>query len=266
VPAQLDLLTPADCGTAPVLTSYDYILVNSSAGKDSQAMLDMLVDLATTAGVLDRLVVVHCDLGRVEWPGTRALAERQARHYGLRFEVVSREQGLLEQIEERGMWPDAKNRYCTSDHKRDQVAPLMTALANEHRARAGKKAHCRILNCQGLRAQESRERGQKSPFTRDTRTSNGLKTVDIWYPIYLWTLDQVWARITASGVEHHPAYDLGMKRLSCVFCVFADAHSLTIAGRHNPALLDAYCAVEERIGHQFKKDLSIRSIRLQLVA
>lgn len=46
----------------PSLTDYDVILVNSSAGKDSQASLDVVVEQARAAGVLDRVVVVHADL------------------------------------------------------------------------------------------------------------------------------------------------------------------------------------------------------------
>ena len=38
---------------------------------------------------------------------------------------------------------------------------------------------------------------------------------------FTWKVEDVWARIKASGVEHHKAYDLGMSRLSCCFCVFA---------------------------------------------
>ena len=98
----------------PDLAAYDLILVNSSAGKDSQAMLTHLVALADAAGVpRARLVVVHADLGRVEWEGTRELAAEQAAHYGLRFEVVTREKGdLLDQIEQRGMFPSSTARYC----------------------------------------------------------------------------------------------------------------------------------------------------------
>ena len=87
------------------LAAYDVILVNSSAGKDSQAMLTHLVALAD-AQQLDRarLIVVHADLGRVEWEGTRELAQEQAEHYGLRFEVVRREKGDLlgAEVGERG--------------------------------------------------------------------------------------------------------------------------------------------------------------------
>jgi 3'-phosphoadenosine 5'-phosphosulfate sulfotransferase (PAPS reductase)/FAD synthetase len=248
------------CRMVPDLRSYDVILVNSSAGKDSQAMLDYLVELTTAAGVRDRLVVVHCDLGDVEWAGARELAAEQAAHYGVRFEVVRRPQGLLEQVAARGMWPDSQNRYCTSDHKRDQVTPLITRLAAERRA-AGHRGQVRILNCQGIRAAESSKRAKKTPFTVDRRTTTGRKHVDLWYPIFTWATDTVWARILQSGVRHHFAYDLGMPRLSCCFCVFAPPDALLLAGQHNPALLDRYVAVEAAIGHTFKRDLSIASIR-----
>ncbi|HEX5271798.1 MAG TPA: hypothetical protein VFW33_14975 [Gemmataceae bacterium] len=102
----------------PDLRAYTWIVINSSAGKDSQAMLDYVVGLADTAGVpRGRLVVAHADLGRVEWPGTRELAEEQARHYGLEFVAVSRPQGdLLDHVARRGMFPSPSVRWCTSDH------------------------------------------------------------------------------------------------------------------------------------------------------
>lgn len=102
----------------PDLTSYRWIVVSSSAGKDSQAMLDFVVERCDKARVPhSRLVVAHADLGRVEWPGTKELAEEQARHYGLAFHAIKRPQGdLLRHIEKRGMFPSPTSRYCTSDH------------------------------------------------------------------------------------------------------------------------------------------------------
>jgi len=88
---------------APDLSQYDKIVVNSSAGKDSQAMLTHVVGLAKAQGYpMDKIVVVHADLGRAEWEGTKDLAKDQSDTYGLRFEVVQRQQNdLIEQIEER---------------------------------------------------------------------------------------------------------------------------------------------------------------------
>lgn len=247
---------------APELTTYDIILVNSSGGKDSQAMLDFVVTLATEAGVKDRLVVVHADLGRVEWEGTAALAERQANHYGVRFEKVGRPQGdLLQHVRERGMWPSPAQRYCTSDHKRGQVAKVVTKLSKEA-GRSYRKV--RVLNCLGLRAQESPARAKKQSFQVDNRLTNQSRHVDNWLPIHDWTEAEVWANIKASGVEHHYAYDLGMPRLSCIFCIFAPKPALVLAGRHNPELLAEYVAVEAEINHTFKPDLTMAQIKAEV--
>jgi 3'-phosphoadenosine 5'-phosphosulfate sulfotransferase (PAPS reductase)/FAD synthetase len=252
--------------TAPDLTAYDVILLNTSGGKDSQAMIDYVVELAQAAGVTDRLVAVHADLGRVEWAGTRELAERQVVHYGIRWEVVSRPQGdLLTQIEQRGMFPSSTARYCTSDQKTGQVARLLTALAAEHRA-AGNTTPVRILNVLGLRAEESPARAKKPAFSHDERASNGRRYVDRWLPLHAWTEAQVWARIEASGVEHHPAYDAGMPRLSCVFCVLSSRSALVLAAKLNPTLAATYAEVEVRIGHRFTDKLSMADIIAEAAA
>lgn len=245
----------------PSLAEYDVILVNSSAGKDSQAMLTHLVGLADAQHVdRSRLVVVHADLGRVEWEGTRELAAEQAAHYGLRFEVVSRTKGdLLEQIEQRGMFPSSTARYCTSDQKTAQVAKLLTRLAAEHRE-AGHTAPVRILNCLGIRAQESPARAKKQPFGPDTTATNGRRIVDRWLPIFDWSAERVWDTIRASGVRYHPAYDAGMPRLSCVFCVLAGERELVLAARLNPDLAATYAGVEQRIGHTFQNGRSMADL------
>lgn len=249
------------------LSDYDLVVVNSSGGKDSQAMLTTLVAQADAEG-FDRsnLVVVHADLGRVEWEGTRELAETQAQFYGLRFVAVSRPQGdLLTQIEARGMFPSSTARYCTSDQKTGQVARVLTAETTK--ALADRKARgifsdrpVRILNALGLRAQESPARAKKVPFGPDKRASNGKRAVDRWLPIFEMTEDEVWETIKASGVPSHPAYDAGMPRLSCCFCVLASKGALVRAAQLNPGLAEEYRAVEARIGHTFRQDLSMADI------
>lgn len=281
------------------LRDYDVILVNSSAGKDSQAMLSYLVALADRQGVSrDRFLVVHADLGRVEWEGTRELAEEQAAAYGLRFETVARNEDLLNQVKTRRRtldaeaatlraeadtlaaggwtafaalaaadadrktntpaWPSSTARYCTSDQKTSQVAKLMTRLAAEHRA-AGHTRPIRILNCLGIRAAESPARAKKTPLGVDPAT-NSRRDVTRWLPIFDWSDDLVWQTIRASGVRHHGAYDAGMPRLSCVFCVLAGQRELILAARLNPGLAAEYLAAEQEVGHTFKKDLSMAEI------
>lgn len=242
------------------LHKYDKIVINSSAGKDSLAMLHHLVQLADDQHISrSQLVVVHADLGKAEWKGTRELAEKQAKLYGLDFRAISREQDLLDQIRYRGMWPSNKARYCTSDHKRGQIAKVLTQLVRE----ADLKRPVKILNCLGLRAQESSARAKKNVFERNkVATGAGKKKiVDTWHPILDWSEQEVWATIKENNLPYHPAYDLGMPRLSCVFCVFAPKAALIIAGRNNPELLDEYCQIEEDIQHDFRHGFKIAEVR-----
>jgi 3'-phosphoadenosine 5'-phosphosulfate sulfotransferase (PAPS reductase)/FAD synthetase len=229
-------------------------------------MLDVLAEKAKAEGVLDRLVVVHADLGRVEWKGTRELAERQARHYGVRFEVVRRRRGdLLQYVEKRGRWPSPAQRYCTSDLKRGPVTTLFTRLTAKTRLRQTSKP-VKILNCLGLRAAESPARAKLVPFQMDERASNGKRAVWRWLPLHNWTTESVWARIKAAGLESHPAYGLGMPRLSCCFCIFAPRAALLLAGKHNPQLLAEYVALEARIQHRFRADLALADVKRELEA
>lgn len=239
------------------LTEYDIIVINSSGGKDSQAMLWRLYNLAADQGVTDRLVVVHADLGRVEWAGTRELAERQATILGLPFIAVSRDQDLLDQVAARGMWPSSKARYCTSDHKRDQIAKVFTRLVRESGV-VGRPV--RILNCMGLRADESPARALKAPLVRDTRASNGKRDVTKWLPIHGLSEAEVWQTIGESPLPVHPAYAAGMPRLSCCFCVLASRGALVRAAQLNPTLAATYAEVEASIGHRFRNDLSMADV------
>ena len=290
------------------LRKWDIIVISTSGGKDSQAMLDAIVELAERFGVRDRLVCVHADLGRVEWEGARELAETQAAHYSIPFIVVSRtgtlsggqmkwtQTGrnggaschgqplyakgtpfgdLLDHVEHRAAqlrsqgndpiaWYSAASRYCTADHKRGPIGKAFTALANTWRNDNGESRPCRILDCQGLRAQEGHNRAKKG--SSKVRTSTKTQHVETWLPIQDWSTEDVWARIKAAGTPHHEAYDLGMPRLSCVFCCYATREGLTLAGQHNRELLDEYVRVEQEMGFSFKPDVSLAQIKADIEA
>jgi 3'-phosphoadenosine 5'-phosphosulfate sulfotransferase (PAPS reductase)/FAD synthetase len=288
--------------TSRNLAEYHVWLLNLSGGKDSQELLRAVVELADQLGMRDRLVLVHADLGRMEWEGTRELVEEWAEHYGLPLHIVRREidgvpQDLLEQIQQRGKFPDSARRYCTSDHKRGPVRKLMTALAKIHRA-VFHGEQIRILNIMGMRADESPARAKRSEFSHEgSRTcpcsqcrfrasldqtaikkafaavkvpmpkalkvgsgaSNTRRHVDEWLPIHSWSEEDVWAGIEASGTRTHWAYKY-MPRLSCRFCVLASKSALVTSAKLNPELAQEYADVETEIGHDFRQDLPMREI------
>lgn len=270
-------------GFVPDLTEYDFIVASTSGGKDSEAMLAYLARLAEAAGVRDRLVAVHADLGIADWEGVPALARKQAEQLGIRFELVTRI-GLVgtkdgktykrgetfgaipDFAEHRRYWPALRGpRWCTGHFKAEPIKKLFTALAKEWRERTGIKGRaCRILDCQGLRAEESNPRAKIPQFRELLRTKN--QWVETWLPIHGWKVAEVWAEIKAAGLPHHWAYDIGMPRLSCAFCIYAPKKALILAGRHNRELLREYVRVEKAIGHTFRADLAIAEVEAAIEA
>lgn len=262
--------TPHDTVTrrpAPGLADYDLILINTSGGKDSQATADVTVQRARSAGVLDRVVMVHADLGEAEWPGTTKLVTEHAAHYGLPLHIVARRKAdgsvetIVERVLKRGMWPDAARRWCTSDHKRGPIRTLMTELVRQLReAGVVVGRPVRILNVLGMRAEESVARRKKAPYRHDTGASNSRRHVDEWRPLHTWTTAQVWARIRRAGTRPHWAYAAGMTRLSCRFCVLGSREDLICSARINDDYARKYAQVEALTGHQFRKGLTMAEI------
>jgi len=242
----------------PDLNDYDVLVINTSSGKDSQTLLGYVCTLAEAQHFKGQIIAAHADLGRIEWKGCAELAEEQAKLYDVPLWKMARPQGdLLDYAEARGKWPSPTNRWCTSDLKRDQINKLFTELSRTL------ATDIRILNCMGMRAEESPARAKLPIFERNTRasTKSSKRKVDNWIAIKEWKETDVWANIKASGVPYHFAYDIGMPRLSCCFCIYAPRSALVLAGRHNPKLLDQYVEAEARMGHTFKADLSMAEIR-----
>ncbi|MEU7802674.1 phosphoadenosine phosphosulfate reductase family protein [Micromonospora arborensis] len=249
------------------MADYDVPVVNTSGGKDSAAIAVEVARRAREEGVLDRVVAVHADLGVMEWPGTRELAERQARHLGItRFEVVRRSkddqfEDLLGYALRHGKWPGPTTRWCTSDLKRNPTEKLIRRLSSEVLAREpGRTTPVRVLNCLGMRAQESARRAKQPPLSIDTRLSCGTREVTRWLPVHDWTTEQVFAAGDTAGVERHVAYSKGQSRASCVLCILLKRDELVRAAQANPLLAQCYAVVEKAIGHQFRLNAPMADI------
>lgn len=249
------------------LTLFDLIAVNTSAGKDSAATLVSVVDRARAGGVLDRVVAIHADLGVMEWPGTRQLAEQQARQLGVtRFEVVVHQrdgqvEDLLAYALRRGYWPDNRNRWCTSTLKRDVTDRLLRRLADEiHAADPRRTRPVRILTCYGMRAEESARRARYVPVEPYTRISTATRQATRWLPVHDWSTAEVFASADAAGLTRHPAYAAGQSRASCVLCIFLRPAELVAAAQLHPLLTQCYELVERTIGHRFRMDVSLADV------
>lgn len=222
------------------------VVLNDSGGKDSQAMRILLQRvLPPTAAV----IVVHAALGEVEWPGALEHAAAGARRSGYPFHVARAQKTFLEMVERRFQtrpsvpsWPSAAYRQCTSDLKRDPIAKLV-------RGELAARGLTRVVNCLGLRAEESAARRVAPPVKLSQRHSTAARQWWDWLPIHDLSLADVRATVEAAGEELHPAYRAGNDRLSCMLCIMGSRADLERGARANPALYRQYVDLERKTGY-----------------
>ena len=226
--------------------------VSHSGGKDSQAMYALL-QLHVPH---NQMVVVHADLGDVEWQGTRAHIQDTTSHPLNVVRAIwadGSDKTLLGMVERRGMWPSSAHRQCTSDLKR---GPIYKFIRRDMKARGATLA----VNCMGLRAEESTARAKLVDVKVNKLLSKAGRTVLDWLPIHDWDTGQVFAEIHDTGHEPHWAYATGNERLSCMFCIMGSKNDLHNAARQNPHLARKYLELEDKIGHTFFHKSSLKDL------
>lgn len=283
---------------------------NVSGGKDGQAMTKILLDHGFPVAGL-----VHADLGRTEWPQSIVQCRKLSEWHDLPLHIATRRDGvdMLGHWENRmkklqfkasdissrkeilvsqtPFWSSKSNRYCTSDLKRDVINVFYNSTGNDF-----------IISCEGIRADESTDRAKKVPLTiRDRVTSTyydgmtveeavanfkpGKKLVLTWYPIFNFTLDEVWntygntqeqleqfrieynkTGLLNMGYIHdptwnfHPAYVYGNDRVSCMICILGSEKDIRNGAKHNPELYEAMVKMEWESGFTFRKDFSLETL------
>lgn len=224
------------------------VYCSHSGGKDSQAMYAALRRYVPH----DQLVVVHADLGRVEWDGVQDHIRATISHP---LNVVSAvfadgsPKDLLGMVKRRAAtrpdappWPSSAARFCTSDLKRDPIAKFI---------RADLKARGKTLaiNATGIRAEESAARAKQASWSLNARLSKAGREVYDHHPIAEWSTAQVFAQIANVGQQPFHAYANGNERLSCVFCILGCAGDLARGAQARPELLAEYQALEAETGY-----------------
>ena len=238
-----------------------------SGGKDSQAMYAYLSILVPK----DQIVVVHADLGEVEWEGTQEHIEKNIKHP---LNVVKAQfkdgtpKTLLGYVEHRHKvrpdapsWPSAASRWCTSELK---TGPIYKFIRHDMK----QKKKFIAVNCTGIRAEESTSRAKKNPLQLNKQLSKAGREVWDWMPIFEWATKQVFDCIAAAGQEPFWIYGAGNDRMSCVLCVLANTNDIQNGAKHRPDLVGKYLALEEKTGWTVfhKKSLSQRINMIEAAA
>jgi 3'-phosphoadenosine 5'-phosphosulfate sulfotransferase (PAPS reductase)/FAD synthetase len=208
---------------------------NHSAGKDSQAMFLLLRDIVPA----EQLVVIHAHLPDVEWSGS--VEHIRATIGDTPLYVVQAQKTFLDMVRNRGMFPSPKYRQCTSDLKRGPIEKEVRRLSKL----TGRNI---IVNCMGLRAEESANRSKKTTFKFNAGNSKAGREWYDWLPIHSLKTWQVFATIEEAGQKPHWVYEQGMSRKSCCFCIMSNQADLRTAARFNPSLYETYVQLERSTG------------------
>ena len=224
------------------------VFVSHSGGKDSQAMYSHLMATVPAAQV----VVVHANLGAVEWSGVMDHIKANTSHPLNVVRAVWKdgtEKTLLNMVERRhaarpdvAPWPSPQYRQCTSDLKR---GPIQKFIRAEMKRRGATLA----INAMGFRAEESSARAKRSTWSLNKDLSKAGRTVHDWLPIHDWTAAEVFAEIARAEQQPFHAYAEGNQRLSCVFCIMGCKGDLQNGAKQNPQLLAKYIELEQRTGY-----------------
>ena len=218
-----------------ILVTNPPVAIGVSGGKDSQAATIATIQHLDRLGHRGPRILIHSDLGVVEWDDSIRVCKDMARHFGIELVIVRRQAGdLMERWEARWQssiyrycnlltvtlvpcWSTPKMRFCTSELKTHVIAAeLRRRFPGQH-----------VVNVTGIRRQESAARAKATIYSH-AKTGNLID----WRPIVEWTEQDVFAAIDATGMTCHPAYRyFGMSRVSCRFCIMSSLPDLVAAAR-----------------------------------
>ncbi len=214
------------------------VAVGISGGKDSCAVAIAVAELLAARGHRGPKILIHADLGLVEWMDSGSTCVRlstllKARHGQDNWDlVVTRRQrgGMMERWEER--WAESQRRYeelecvkiilpwstpsmrfCTAELKRDPITAMLKRMFKGP-----------VLSVSGIRAEESPRRAKMPPSKPGSKLRAG--SVD-WNAILRWRLEDVWRR--CAGFKMHEAYAMGSTRVSCVWCIMGSENDFAVA-------------------------------------
>jgi 3'-phosphoadenosine 5'-phosphosulfate sulfotransferase (PAPS reductase)/FAD synthetase len=217
------------------------VAVGVSGGKDSQAAAIRVSEYLNEIRHSGPRVLIHADLGRIEWSQSRGVCDRLAQRLGWELIVVRRTAGdLLQRWETRWEnnvqryaelscvrlilpWSTPGMRFCTSELK---TAVICSALRKRFPSQT-------IISAVGIRRAESSNRARMPIASVQPGLSRKAVTGWNWNPIIEWPTATVYSYLEERKEPLHAAYsDFGASRVSCSACIMSSLADLQAALRY----------------------------------
>lgn len=213
------------------------VAIGVSGGKDSCAAAIATHQHLYETGHTGPRILIHSDLGRVEWKDSLPTCERLASDLGMELLVVRRVAGDMmdrwlvrwaNNVERYAdlscvkvilPWSTPSMRFCTSELK---TAVMCRALIKRFPGHA-------ILSASGVRRDESTKRRGKPIAAVQAKLSSARHETSgmDWNPIADWSAADVFAYLRERGFALHEAYTkYELTRVSCTFCIMSSEHDM----------------------------------------
>lgn len=239
------------------------VAIGVSGGKDSIATALRLAAYLDEIGHRGPRILIHADLGEVEWKDSLPVCERLAERIGWELVVVRRRAGgMMQRWEKRWEnnlarhrelgcvqlilpWSTPAMRFCTSELK---TSVICSALKKRFPGQD-------ILSVTGVRHQESAARAKMPVASQQKKlTRRGAEGWN-WNPIIEWSTEEVFQYIGRHPDLVHEAYTrYGSTRVSCAFCIMGSIGDLNASAScpDNHAIYRRMVALEVKSGFSFQ--------------
>jgi 3'-phosphoadenosine 5'-phosphosulfate sulfotransferase (PAPS reductase)/FAD synthetase len=236
------------------------LVVSHSGGKDSMRMLGVLQrelpELPIYCVLADTGFEHQTPISAEDWVQIRCASLAQPVPVTV---VRNPNKTYLEMVERRGRFPSAQYRQCTSDLKRGPIERFIRSL--------GYKV---VINCMGIRAEESRSRAQLQPWSANNALTTRTRQAFNWLPIFGESLRDVLEWHWNSGTPLHPVYISEfhcdgtsggyLRRFSCRVCIFSTDHDLIQIAKHDPVAFARVSDLEQRLGFTMRPGKTLLEI------
>jgi|GEM_PF-215051 len=252
------------------------LIVSVSGGKDSDAQALLLNKLLTQINYEGERLLIHADLGRIEHAESIQQVRALAKFINWKLIIVRREKGdLLDRYEQRwhdncvryanlscvtliSPWPQPQSPFCRADAK---ISPIVQKAVQLFPGQP-------IINCVGLRAEESSKRASNPVSQRNPKLDRAAGTTGYnWNPILNLKIEDVWLVHKETGFPRHPQYDRGNERISCAYCFLGSLNDLQNAAEV-PTNYDSYrilSTLELRSGFSYQQSRWLADIKPELL-
>ena len=272
---------------------YDSILVQMSGGKDSIACFLHLLDLGVPKHKIE--IWHQCIDGKdstkkqfFDWESTEGYVRQFAKHFNVPLIWCWKEFGFWGEMHREEAFTNS-TRYRVEGEKTEYILPTKSGKLSTRRKFPAKSANLNVRWCSsylkidvaskvirnmnrfygtaenpkkilmvtGERREESANRAR---YNKLEKFDTSFRIFHQYRAVIDWKEESVWAIMKRYKIMPHPAYYLGLPRLSCKTCIFFSPNHWATLNEIDPGAINVIEEKEKEFNHTLDNKKTIREM------